>query len=52
MISSNCDNWNDLSPEEQARLKRSVPIEHDDTTAICTKAGWQNWEKYKNEHNE
>jgi hypothetical protein len=44
------ENWNDLSDEEKAEIRKRTPIAHDDPTATCTKAGWERSRRTTNGH--
>jgi len=36
-----------ITKEEIEKLLVRVPIAHNDPTAICTRAGWEIWQKYR-----
>ncbi len=38
-----------LTEEELEKFRRRETISKDDESAICTRIGWANWQKYKNE---
>jgi hypothetical protein len=36
-----------LTPEDAERFSKREVIKDDDSTAVCTKTGWDRWENYR-----